>query len=557
MAALSCTLHAAQDMLAICGSRMYVFFIDAAVTERLLSGGTYSLLTYLQEEDDLQAEGGGKLRKSILTGTSSPACMAAVRAMAIIADSVLWRLLRAVKPPAEKHVLDVLPTVWPQALDYFERGAADPASVIEGSLSMGLGGATPAAVTPGQARRGERARLDTLRIRSAAVGDPVVERLMAAAFTAMAAGTRNHASEYLPGGKLCAAVITPELRAKYDALISTSTCVERVHAVGCDADERGKWQRPDTRAGIVLGKVARADLHCAKLGLAELQQRLNVCRPVARAERKQTLKAMLIEQGRAKRAERDAKLSGKRAKRAAKAAELERLKVSPHYLHLTPPHASHCPPPLYLPLPSCCPLPTSHLPPFASRPQVLPLKTKWSELKSMGNTDLSDQLKVWKLVKNQTGFTVTQANRESYIIRLQNLMGKAANDLQAGDSGTAPEGVERKKRAAPSGGRKGKKAKTDRLTNNDGDEWDEEDEFPAIILERKTSAGVKEDGHRKGTVLYYISWPGYSAETASWEPEVNVGTELIEEWEASLEAEAELDAEEERELAEQDEMDTA
>ena len=48
-----------------------------------------------------------------------------------------------------------------------------------------------------------------------------------------------------------------------------------------------------------------------------------------------------------------------------------------------------------------------------------------------------------------------------------------------------------------------------------------------------------------------------SAETASWEPEVNVGTELIEEWEASLEAEAELDAEEERELAEQDEMDTA
>ena len=175
----------------------------------------------------------------------------------------------------------------------------------------------------------------------------------------------------------------------------------------------------------------------------------------------------------------------------------------------------------------------------------------------MCNTDLSDQLKVWKLVKNQMGFTVTQANRESYIIRLQNLMGKAANDLKAGDSGTAPEGVERKKRAAPSGGRKGKKAKTDRLTNNDGDEWDEEDEFPAIILERKTSAGVKEDGHRKGTVFYYISWPGYSAETASWEPEVNVGTELIEEWEASLEAEAELDAEEERELAEQDEMETA
>ena len=153
---------------------------------------------------------------------------------------------------------------------------------------------------------------------------------------------------------------------------------------------------------------------------------------------------------------------------------------------------------------------------------------------------------------------MTQPNRESYIIRLQNLMGKEANDLKPGDDGTAPEGVERKKRAAPAGtGGKGKKQKTDKITNDDGDEWEEEDEFPAIILERKVSRGVKDDGHRKGTVLYFISWPGYSAATASWEPEVNVGTALIEEWEASLEAEAELDAEEERELAEEAEMDTS
>jgi hypothetical protein len=191
---------------------------------------------------------------------------------------------------------------------------------------------------------------------------------------------------------------------------------------------------------------------------------------------------------------------------------------------------------------------------------VLPLKTKWSELKCLGNTDLSDQLKVWKLVKKQTGFTVTQPNRESYVIRLQNLMGKEANDLKAGDDGTVAEGVERKKRAAPAGTggkQKGKKHKTDKLSNDDGDEWDEDDEFPAIILERKVSRGVKEDGHRKGTRLYFISWPGYSAATASWEPELNVGTELIEEWEASLEAEAELDAEEERELAEEADMDTS
>ena len=545
-----------EDLLAICGSRMYVFFIDAAVTERLLSGGEFSLLTYLQEEEDLQAEGGGKLRKSILLGTGSPACMAAVRAMALIADSVLWKLLRAVKPSADKHVLDVLPEVWPKALDFFERGAADPASVIEGSLSMGLGGEAPAVVTPAQGRRAERGRLDMIRIRGAAVGDPLVERLVVAAFKAMAAGTRNHASEYLPGGKLCSAAVTPELRAKYDALVSTSTCVERVHAVGRDTDQRGKWQRPDTRAGLVCGKVDRTDLYACKLGLEELQLQLNVCRPAARAERKVTLKAMLIEQGRAKRKERDAKVSGKRAKRAAKAAELERLKVASPCRLLPRSHHPLARHPLAPPARvTRLALLTPHHPP---RLQVLPLKTKWSELKRLGNTDLADQLKVWKLVQKQTGFTVTQPNRESYIIRLQNLMGKEANDLKPGDDGTAPEGVERKKRAAPAGtGGKGKKQKTDKITNDDGDEWEEEDEFPAIILERKVSRGVKDDGHRKGTVLYFISWPGYSAATASWEPEVNVGTALIEEWEASLEAEAELDAEEERELAEEAEMDTS
>jgi hypothetical protein len=66
-----------EDVLAICGSRMYVFFLDAAPTERLISQAG-SLLTFLEEEDDLGAEGGGKLRKSILLGAGSPPCMAAL-----------------------------------------------------------------------------------------------------------------------------------------------------------------------------------------------------------------------------------------------------------------------------------------------------------------------------------------------------------------------------------------------------------------------------------------------------------------------------------------------
>eukprot|EP00965_Chrysotila_dentata_P142483 4710260-Pleurochrysis_carterae.AAC.1 len=72
-------------MLAICGSRDYVFFIDAAVIERFSQTG--SLRNYLEEEADLGAEPGGKLRNAILTGFCSEDIMAAVRAMALVCKS--------------------------------------------------------------------------------------------------------------------------------------------------------------------------------------------------------------------------------------------------------------------------------------------------------------------------------------------------------------------------------------------------------------------------------------------------------------------------------------
>ena len=61
--------------------------------------------------------------------------------MAIICDAVLWPLLRAIKPTADKHTLDVLPTVWPKAIAFFKAAAAAPASVVDGSLRLDLGGA--------------------------------------------------------------------------------------------------------------------------------------------------------------------------------------------------------------------------------------------------------------------------------------------------------------------------------------------------------------------------------------------------------------------------------
>eukprot|EP00965_Chrysotila_dentata_P060759 2013268-Pleurochrysis_carterae.AAC.1 len=60
--------------------------------------------------------------------------MAAVRAMALVCESSLWILLRAIGSDA--HILDVLPTMWPTALAFFQQAAALPAAVIDGTLEL-------------------------------------------------------------------------------------------------------------------------------------------------------------------------------------------------------------------------------------------------------------------------------------------------------------------------------------------------------------------------------------------------------------------------------------
>ena len=80
----------------------------------------------------------------------------------------------------------------------------------------------------------------------------------------------------------------------------------------------------------------------------------------------------------------------------------------------------------------------------------------------------------------------------------------------------------------------------DKDSENDSendDDFDDE-EFEATILDSKISQGTEIDGHRKGTILYKIAWSGYSADSATWEPRVNVGLELIQEYEESLHASA-------------------
>eukprot|EP00965_Chrysotila_dentata_P135433 4477907-Pleurochrysis_carterae.AAC.1 len=123
--------------------------------------------------------------------------MAAVHAMALVCESALWMLLRAIGSAA--HLLDVLPTMWPTALAFFERAAASPAAVIDGTLELIVEGVREEKLIV----RARRAALDMARIRELAAGDAAVERL------AMAAATRNHAAEFLPGGVCAAEQITP------------------------------------------------------------------------------------------------------------------------------------------------------------------------------------------------------------------------------------------------------------------------------------------------------------------------------------------------------------
>jgi len=77
-----------SDLQAICGSRNYVFFLNAAVVERFAQ--LDQLHGFLIEEKGLAAKAGGKPRGAILAGFNSAHIMAAVRTMAFICDAWMW-----------------------------------------------------------------------------------------------------------------------------------------------------------------------------------------------------------------------------------------------------------------------------------------------------------------------------------------------------------------------------------------------------------------------------------------------------------------------------------
>ena len=377
-----------EDLLAICGGRDYVFFLDAGVVERFAQ--LESLYGYLLEEADMGAEAGGKLRKAIITGFESVYCMAAVRSMAIISDAWLWPMLRAIEPGDDVHILDVCPVLWPRTVAWLEEAADNPQSAIDGTLSLRASfEAAKLRVTPRRTpgatvrKRSERAQLDLQRIRAAVDADAElkaeVHSMLADAFTAMADSVRNHAAEFMPGGSCCSANITPQLRERLDGVPLTSVSAETMFARVKRRAERGGIARHDTRMGAVVcerdrtvawarGKGSTAD------GLLQLARKR-----WRKGSGAQTMAGERQLKGAAKAPEREAKLAKKRAGRVKKVTQLERLKG-------------------------------------------LVVVDKYKALKALDNEDLSDQLKYHKLVEKKSGFKTTGLSGAAMRLQLQSLI---------------------------------------------------------------------------------------------------------------------------------------
>ena len=214
---------------------------------------------------------------------------------------------------------------------------------------------------------------------------------------------------------------------------------------------------------------------------------------------------------------------------------------------------------------------------------ALTVVTRFSQLRSMPNGDLSDQLKYHKQVREKKGFTVTFPARKGYVLQLHALLlevhGAAANDLMSDDDPYAAVGVKRKpKPRAPKekGAAQPRTKKQKKLTNACGDEWEADDEFSVeAIVGTKVSAGVQvwlppalalphpqpspptltlalpprqADAHRKGTTLYRVIWLGFDAEAATWEPASNICADTLASYVDGVRREAEAEAAAEAEL---------
>ena len=453
--------------------------------------------------------------------------------------------MRAIEPGDDAHILDVCPELWPRVLEWLDEAAASPETVLDGShclrtrLQAGGLRVTPREPpTPKARSRRDRGAIDLERIRAALAADSEVRALvlemLTAACTAMAAGVRNHAAEFVGDGRFTKDNIPPQLRADMAGTPITSVMAETMFARVKRRADRGGVSRHDTRMGAVL---CERDGTVAWLRNQKEGERL--WRLARRRWRKgsgaHTMQQERECKGEAKALEREAKLEKVRCGRAKKAAEAERVKGV----------------------------------------QVL---DKYSALKGLHNDELSDQLKYYKIVEGKKGFRTT-GSRAEMVATLQLFIfekfGASANDLADGDSGVDKESDGRRRRRKINDGTsksKGKKKKKN-VVSLHGWEWDSTEEFiiercaacpssdrapflsPALFARRLIGKMVADGSvvpghegqevHEAGTVLYKVLWQGFPPEVATWEEEDDIPcgeVDYVGEYEAALAAE---DAEDE------------
>ena len=126
------------------------------------------------------------------------------------------------------------------------------------------------------------------------------------------------------------------------------------------------------------------------------------------------------------------------------------------------------------------------------------LAQTFSALKKMRNDELSDQLKIWKLVEKDKSVKKTTGTRTELVQALQPLIlsrfGASSNDLEAGDDGLWGQGLRRRRVEGAGGGKRQKKSKGKNWVVQGEWEWDSSTDFIIERLIGKMVADARQDG---------------------------------------------------------------
>ena len=209
--------------------------MNTPLVDRLLQPVEGSFLRFIEENKTLaKGKAPSKIADQIIAGAHPPEIIACVRAKAIIGDSYMWPMLRAIKhrlpDGSDRHILDIGP-VYQEAYIKLKYYAAHPCFVVSGEAKL-LPSFAYAYIEHGSGIKSKekRACADMERINAAAGNcDKILTSIEAAleAIADSALSVYRPTSELQSGGLFAGESVTPELKAKYAGVNVTHTPVER------------------------------------------------------------------------------------------------------------------------------------------------------------------------------------------------------------------------------------------------------------------------------------------------------------------------------------------